>query len=888
MGLLRHALIRLLSIHIFIFCFNHKLLAIPSIHIEGKVLDSGFLPSRFSGRMIISNWEPAEEGRCLYLPLNDPSFIPGGVSVDYFRYKDMPVDRIGQLRGKISITAEHISLTPYLIRIAGDQSSLEIPFNSKMPQEFGRLRDVFIDNFHPIPLNSCPQTTKPGSQLDYFPSHLISAEITPPLRWQLVIPTIGSSTPIKSSRLSFALVKDYQEKRLFINGLETVIYFKSKSFLDLTETIISSIDSHMEWFGPYPFPRMMIVESTNLQKSDLPGIVPLNIPRQQLFSSIQSQLLNWNHWIATKLLAYQWYGASIRPNTAEDAWLIMGIADFATLSSLRKNSARFNLFNIFDFERFILSLNYLEAQELTTALLANSKPYCPLTNQDGVSIQPAKKQHGYLFLRQAVALRHLSYIAGEQNFQRFLRTFTIEMSGLTLSPQQFRTRIGDIPSPFSSIKRTELSQTLSTWWINGSWPDFEFANIEKKQIQDGRWLSTITIEQNSSIDFPVPVEIRDSIGQSYIGLSSISGPKSHSITFITENEPTSVEIDPNNIFFDFNRFNNSSARPNIVFFPGSARTFSSNAYTVGWFPYPFRRPGETAGIGAQFGVFKYVKSAFIASLETDYKFKNIAYFIEQKESFPEHQIDTTATISENFKGFRVGKLVVSHKTLDIGKLDLKPNFQIRHRSVRGVNSTGIPSAAFGTEIKSGELLGCIYKGSLETEKSIFKTSIGYRRHLGIVQTDCNVMDAFELELRAFRGLVTTNDNDSNTDFLKFHPENLGEARIRLDESNIEPVNDIFSLNADINFPLQIGIPDETMFLGKKMRGRVFYDYGDSFDTRTKFRSFGLGMMLPFGGDFTGVGSIALTRFTALAVLYSSVNSNKNHTPRFVFDISSDL
>jgi hypothetical protein len=141
-------------------------------------------------------------------------------------------------------------------------------------------------------------------------------------------------------------------------------------------------------------------------------------------------------------------------------------------------------------------------------------------------------------------------------------------------------------------------------------------------------------------------------------------------------------------------------------------------------------------------------------------------------------------------------------------------------------------------------------------------------------------------MRIFHGVLSYKNNIP--ELVKFKPEDLSAARIRADVPNIERVDRISSISNDFSFPLVIPLPGDSLILSRQVRGKIFYDFGKSHDQNIFYKAGGLGLSLPIGGELAGLGSLALTRFSALTVLYSDVGGDVSRQPRFLFDISGEL
>jgi hypothetical protein len=117
---------------------------------------------------------------------------------------------------------------------------------------------------------------------------------------------------------------------------------------------------------------------------------------------------------------------------------------------------------------------------------------------------------------------------------------------------------------------------------------------------------------------------------------------------------------------------------------------------------------------------------------------------------------------------------------------------------------------------------------------------------------------------------------------------LREARLRLDNRGVARHKRLVTTNTDLFLPLVAPVPADTLILARKMRWRLFYDYGSAPLERIEYRSAGAGFQLPFGGDLSAAGSLTLTQVTALAVLYSSVDGEISRKPSIIFDVTGEL
>ncbi len=78
-----------------------------------------------------------------------------------------------------------------------------------------------------------------------------------------------------------------------------------------------------------------------------------------------------------------------------------------------------------------------------------------------------------------------------------------------------------------------------------------------------------------------------------------------------------------------------------------------------------------------------------------------------------------------------------------------------------------------------------------------------------------------------------------------------------------------------------------MVLSNQLKATLFYDYGESFSGHTKLSAAGAGLILPFGGDFIGAGTLSLAKVSFEIVLYSRINNEISAAPSVLFNIMGE-
>ena len=773
-----------------------------------------------------------------------------------------------------------------IVKFTGDLPKT-ISWTSTITKEDASDEHIFFDGFHPIPLRNCLSFDL--EKLDTkstFPTLTYKLTIKTPSGWEALDPT--DQQEMETPKVAFAMTNQTPRKSLRVNGLPIEILARNQGLTQLDSTIKTVIGSHMTWMGPFPFKKLYIVESSYLESFSMPGFVILNRPKQAIFDSLQSEWLNWSHWAMTTLIAYQWVIPQISTTQEKDHWFFQGFIDFITETALAMGRTRHNLFNAYDLDLSVLSMNYREMQNLTAALLEKYAPFAKLTDQNFETLTPYEDQHPLLFIRHALALRHLHRVAGTGPLQRFFRKFVKNTSKKPFKPAEFINILNSLPSPFSGVKRRRVQSHLNAWWTRSGWPDYSFESFTAKKLSDWRYLTTINLEQEGDFHFPVEIEVRSKLNQTKRGVAKPNKDGKFSTTILTPFEPYSVDIDPERHIYDRNRFNNSNHDVKVDFFPGSATTLKDDAYTIFWIPYFLRRPGEKLALGVQSILFKYLSGEMTARVESQLDGK-VGFFIQKKDKVPQYALALEGMLAQDFEGFRESKFVTRRSPLIKGGADLSLSLKLRERRIVGSPKTSHATYAISTTLKPGfQNKGCDYqyKAEYEVAPKTWAKDFQYERITNNLLGSCGFSTGIVITSRAFKGDLHSDDELPSN--ILFKPENLGEARIRMDIGGSERPRNIISLSNDVYFPFTIPLPSGSVVLGRQLKWRLFYDIGQSKAPSLKYDAHGVGLLLPLGGDFIGAGSLALTRFSLLAVLHSRAGDRVNKRTSFLFDVTGDL
>ncbi len=427
---------RLLTVLVFgLWSWDAVSQELPEIKIDVavQVAGQGRGPTHLTGRM---TWRSSAPDTCFHVAYNDPDY---GNSLDASRKLERLTEKIATITlagGSTSVESHHhekVWLRPHVFRVENSSEPVSLEFRSTMPllPQFSG-KDWYWEAFYPRPLARCPE---PGETIEEFipaiAHHQISISL--PSGWDYAGQgeLDHGSGLIKGSwtgkSWAFALSRRWAKHHFTAAGVKVELYFHSPDFLELEDAVNLALDWQTKALGEFPFPKLVIIETSENHKQGESGLITFNTPRQPAFKFLQSDFLNWRRWVATSFVATQWFGSSTSVSSVSDEWLLQGLVDVVAFDTLQAQPSNFDLFNQGRqsmLPRF--SLNYQQVQNITAATLRRSAPYTVLTNSQWETLIPFHKQHPLQYVRHAMAIQQIRSFTGEPDFAAFLRRYARE------------------------------------------------------------------------------------------------------------------------------------------------------------------------------------------------------------------------------------------------------------------------------------------------------------------------------------------------------------------------------------------------------------------------------------------------------------------------------
>ncbi len=838
---------------------------------------------------------------CLLLPVNDKTYFSRSRATSRFDEVASRQPPRANQHGTIEVSSPseaEILFDGTVLRIAdvSIRSSVTVSFRTKINQlSTADASPHVLDGFYPLLLQSCPKNLA-ESVANHRVQTTLAIDRLP--GWQTITNGIqdesASDHRIFAERLrgeiALVMFQDSHRRQGRIGSLPVSYVSSDQEFSQLDQSVELAISGMITLFGDFPEPRLAVIETSETVRANLPGIVSIQRPKQSLFASLQNYWLNWSHWNLMTNLAAQWFGAAIRPASIDDSWMNHGIADFAAFYVLRKDGSRFNLFNKFQSGRSPVQFNYREIQDVSAALLQRQGFRTPLVGRDGKTSIAYEETHPLAFVRHTFAVREIFDAIGAQAFETLMRDITSNLRDHSISPAAFMRAALD--SSLQSASQAKLvTTTLEYWWQSALWPDLNLAKFEARSIGKNQYLATVNIEVTDGRHSPVEVQISDEAGRVYRSRARSDGPGKMVAEVVTETRPEVAVIDPERLNYDRDRFNNSTEISSVQFLPGSANRLADDGYTIAWIPYPFKRPGEPFSLGVDAAILQYLHHSTALSGHFSFSDNRGGLRVRHMRAWADTPLKVNLEAEQDrYLRRRSGASIYYPDVLAASfKVDLSASMRIQEN----VGLTNSRHAAFSSSItissKSRSARSRYQLGvDGEVAPSLLADDFSYQRLMVSGELSLSLTQLSAISIRGFGGILS--GEGSMPPIAYFRPQDLSESRLRLDvpDADAPLLSNIRSANVNVEGPIYLPLPDTTMMLTKQIRWRLFFDVGGPPDAWHSFRAAGAGIVSPFGGELVGVGSLAVTRLTIMAVLWKETPYRDSYAPSLLIDFGSSL
>jgi hypothetical protein len=562
----------------------------------GQTLDELFIylyPNRFKEKSVAAHWEDFEDF---------DGFFPNGPDWGYLEVNAFSING-SEAAYTIEDILMHVELSEPLAH--GAQLSIDILFSLKLPNSTRRLgyngTNYSVSWWYPqlavhdgemwhTELMVGVSSAEPFQD---FATYDVSLNVSS----DVVVGATGdlqseqpNSDGTKTLRYTatnvhdFAWVADsnYVKENFDCDGIEIISLYWSQhteNAQSMAETACDAMRYFGERFGKYPYSQFTI-SATHMAFGAME--FPQMIMNGQLFYRMP-RFFTLPDMVTAHEVAHQWFYGFMANNQIAETWLDEGFAEFSAHSYIEHRYGTDT--NFFDIERlkekggdifksiFVevfgsvfnakdmkdMRLNPLVTlgQERREAAVLTHRAEVPL----GTQIRPYEKGASLLYA--------LEDYLGVELMDRIMQTYVSTYMYTHVTTQNFI----DVAEEISG---ENLDWLFDNWLRTTDTIDYAINGMNKEEV-DGEYIHRIKVSNNGTLRMPVDVELRFK-GEEVEPLRQRweNDQNEGELTFTADQPASKVVIDPDRIYPDLNRTNNTNR------FPVSFQPYIQHGILLGW------------------------------------------------------------------------------------------------------------------------------------------------------------------------------------------------------------------------------------------------------------------------------------------------------------------
>jgi len=318
----------------------------------------------------------------------------------------------------------------------------------------------------------------------------------------------------------------------------------------MLNTAVESLKYFEQEYGPYPFPELSLVEIPNRAFARAyPATIYISEHVGLKESITQGHGKDDFSYLIAHEIAHQWWGHQLASAKVEgEVLLIETLADYSALMVMKK----------------------LYGETYVNSVVTDStQKYLSGRGADVLGETPLYKMLGQRYLRYhkgPVVLNAIRHLISESTLNQALKLLLDKKSNAT---KNYATSL-DLLHVIKEISDESHHEKIDEWLTEIVTYDLNISNAKTEQLTNGKYQVTATVsgltfkhaplvEKKFTHDVTVGI-YSEVMGQPYLlqqqSVQMTNGVQQ--VTFILDDAPFKIIIDPNNLFIDRNRINNES------------------------------------------------------------------------------------------------------------------------------------------------------------------------------------------------------------------------------------------------------------------------------------------------------------------------------------------
>ena len=478
-------------------------------------------------------------------------------------------------------TLQTYSLDDVIMKVSlpGGEGRLRIDFRTRFPHIWagapGRLFDFYTWRFgwHPIPF-APPEGDRWPLLL---PAYTYRLSLRTPPGWRAVLPGeveteagdqgttwhVSFPEPVRSIALFLGPEEELVPIQLELAGLEleAVALRGNEDKVRALATYIPELLAHFQRrFGPYPYPRLVLVEHPNQVGVAMAADGIIYFPKwffDRFNLTVEGMLSRYGRFVLAHELAHQWWGVGVGVDLDAENWLSEGLAQYAAISWFEEEFGAEGG-NVFKFERKGLGealagsmWGFVNLREHFTEF-----PYLGIAFRDfdEAVVKPlsevdyAQASGVRLYAKGYLVFRALAHLVGEDLFDQVLGEIAEGFRGGTLTVQELKELLEERAGQ-------DLTPFFQHWVWGDAQADYAIERVARRKTEAG-YETTVYLYREGEGFLPVEVEVRGPEGESQVQTWTPGDALYEIMVFKTPFPVREVVVDPGHYALDVNRLNN--------------------------------------------------------------------------------------------------------------------------------------------------------------------------------------------------------------------------------------------------------------------------------------------------------------------------------------------
>lgn len=343
---------------------------------------------------------------------------------------------------------------------------------------------------------------------------------------------------------------DWSASRKFIHfqyddKIPVHVFYRSQGDLSWLKTLLDRFKGVFaylqDYFGPYPYPFLNLVEASG----------------QSMADPMFALLLDEDYFALSYELSSIYFPGMVASNGVRESWLAKGLQVYMGKSYSEKMYGKKG----YDVKDAQEDMNWLQKQYPLPSLDELFRNFSRLYMESGQNEPISKEIHKYndpisalfnVYLKSDIFYEMLRFVVGDSVFKASTREVVQRYAFHHIKEK-------DLMAVFEEVYGQDLHWFFDQWLHRTPTVDYAKDKVKRYRRDDHTWVTEVAVKRKG--DGIMPVEVELDLGNGKKLVKRWDGKdKSGIVVFKTEKKPKGVKLDPDDRIMDRNLLNNGKRR----------------------------------------------------------------------------------------------------------------------------------------------------------------------------------------------------------------------------------------------------------------------------------------------------------------------------------------